>query len=209
MGCISDLAPDSQALELWRQDIEHSHTGDEGGCTQGNWEFIRRAIVISDDLMFASRDLRRVKGGDLWRREVVQRSVDVPSVETGVTFGSILWGNLGLVETGVLRVLQLGFVKTFVIVNGTVPDELNLRDPRDRLEVGVEDRFGAFFGFVVAVTVGVALGIECLAEEDVIIYNAHQRDFSIFIRRTFVSLYCSSGERSTFLKRSTLCCTSG
>jgi hypothetical protein len=89
---------------------------------------------------FPSRDLHRVKGGDLGRREVVQGSVDVPSVETGVTFGSVLWGNLGLVETRVLRVLQLGFSETFVVVDSTVSDQLNLRDSRDRLEVWVKDR---------------------------------------------------------------------
>jgi len=166
--CVSDLAPDSQTLELWRQDIEHGDTRDEGGGTQGNLEFIRRAIVISNDLVLACRDLHRIQGGDLRGREVVQSSVNVPSVEAGVTFCSVLWGDFGLVKTGVLGVLQLGFSKAFVVVNRAVSDELNLRDPRDRLEVGVEDRFGAFFGFVVAVTVGIALRIESLEEEDVI-----------------------------------------
>ena len=108
--------------------------------------------------MLASRDLHRVKGGDLGRREVVQSSIDVPSVEASVPSGSVLWGNFCLVKTEVLRVLQLDFSETFVVVNGTVSDELNLRDSRDRLEV--EDRF--FLDFVVAVTIGVALRIESL-----------------------------------------------
>jgi hypothetical protein len=203
--CISDLAPDSQALEFRWQDIEHSGTRDEGGGTQGNLEFIRRTIVIPDDLVLASRDLHRVKGSYLRGGEVVQSGIDVPSVEAGVTFGSVLWGNFGLVKTGMLRVLQLGFSKTFVVVNGTVPDKLNLRDSRDRLEVGVEDRFAVFLGFVIAVTVDIALGVESLGEEDVVIIMR----IGVFVGRTFVSLYCSSGERSTFLKSNASCCTSG
>ena len=139
MRRVSDLAPDGQTLELRRQDIEHSDTRDKGGGTQGDLEFIFRAIVISDDLVLASRHLHRVKGGDLGRREVVQSSVDVPSVEASVTLGSVLWGNFGLVKTGVLGVLQLGFGKTFVVVNGAISDELDLRNSRDRLEVGVKD----------------------------------------------------------------------
>jgi len=205
MRCVSDLAPDSQALKLWRQDIEHGDTGDEGGGTQGNLEFIRRAVVISDDLLFASRDFHRVEGCNLGRREAVQSGVNVPSVEAGVTFGSVLWGDLGLVETGVLRVLQLCFSKTFVVVNGTVSDELNLRDSRDRLEVGVEDRFAVFLGFVVSVAVGIALRVESLVEGDATVKTPSILDFT---RRTFVSLYCSSGERSTFLKSSVSCCKS-
>ena len=204
MRCVSDLTPDSQALKVWRQDIEHSDTRDEGGGTQGNLEFIRRAVIISDDLLFASRDLHRVEGCDLGRREAVQSSVDVPSVEAGVTFGSVFWGDFGLVKTGVLRVLQLCFSKTFVVVNGTVSDELDLRDSRDRLKVGVEDRFAVFLGFVVSVAVGIAIRIESLVEGNVIVKTSVLGP----TRRTFVSLYCSSGERSTFRKSSASCCTS-
>ena len=168
MRCVSDLAPDSQTLELWRQDIEHGDTRDEGGGTQGDLEFIRRTIVIFNDLVLACRDLHRIQGGDHRGREVVQSSVDVPSVETGVTFSGVLWGDFGLVKTRVLGVLQFGFSKAFVVVNCAISDELNLRDPGNRLEVGVEDRFRAFLGFVVAVTVGIAFRIESLVEEDII-----------------------------------------
>lgn len=141
MGCVSDLASDGQALQLRRQDIEHGSPRNKRGGTQGNFKFIRGAIVISDDLALAPRYLHRVKGGNLGRREVVQGGVDVPSVESGVTFSCVLGGNLGLVETRVLRMLQLGFGETFVVVKGAVSDDLNLGDSRDRLEVGVKDRF--------------------------------------------------------------------
>ena len=89
--------------------------------------------------MVTSRDLDRIKSSNLGRGEAVQSSVNVPSIEAGVTFGSVLWRNFGLVKAGVLRVLQLGFSKTFVIVNGTISDELDLRHSRDCFEVGVED----------------------------------------------------------------------
>ena len=86
MRCVSDLAPDSQALQLRRQDLEHGKARDKRSGTQRDLKFIRGAIVVSDDLVFSLRHLDRVKGGDPGRREVVQGSVDVPTVETSVTF---------------------------------------------------------------------------------------------------------------------------
>ena len=59
----------------------------------------------------------------------------MPSVETSVTFGRVLRGNLGLVEIRVLRVLQLGFSETLIVVNGTIAYELNLGNSGNRLEV--------------------------------------------------------------------------
>lgn len=91
----------------------------------------------------------------------------MPPVEAGVTFRRVLRGDLSLVETGVLRVLQLCFGESFVVVDGTISDELDLRNSRDRLEVGVKDRFGVLLGFVVAVTVGITLRVESLDEEGV------------------------------------------
>ena len=89
----------------------------------------------------------------------------MPSVEAGITFRRVLRGDLGLVETRMLGVLQLGFGETLVIINGTVSDKLNLWNSRDRLEVRVEDRFGVFLGFVVTVTVDIALRVESLEGE--------------------------------------------
>lgn len=168
MRRISDPATDGQALKLRRQDIEHGNTRDEGGGTQGNFELIRRAIVIPNGLVVPSRYFHRIKGSDLGRRESVQSGVNVPSIEAGVAFGGVLWGNLGLVETGVLRVFQLGFTETFVVVNGTVSDELNLRNSRDSLEVRVENRFAVLLGFVIAVAVGITLRIESLEKKGVV-----------------------------------------
>ena len=67
-----------------------------------------------------------------------------------------------------LRVLQLCFRETFVVVNGTVSDQLNLGDSRDRLEVWVKDRLGILLGLVVAVTVGITLEIKRLERERVV-----------------------------------------
>lgn len=187
MRRVSDLGTDGQALKLWRQDIEHGDTRDEGGGTQGNFEFIRRAIVIPDGLVVASRYLHRVKGSDLGRRESVQGGVNVPSIEAGVAFGGVLGGNLGLVETGVLRVFQLGFTKAFVVVNGTVSDELNLGNSRNRFEVGVKNRFAVLFGFVIAVAVGVTIGIKSL-EEKRIMTMIHIVDPHLTYLRKFVLL---------------------
>lgn len=163
MRRVPNLGSDRQALQFRWQDIEHGSARDESRCAQWNFEFVRCTIVISDSLVLATRYLHCVKGSDLGRREVVQGSVDVPPVEAGVTFSGILRRDLGLVETGVLGVFQLGFSETLVIVNGAVSDKLNLRNSRERLEVRVKDRFGVFLGFVVAVTVSIALRVEGLA----------------------------------------------
>lgn len=190
MRRISDLAADGQALKLRWQDIEHSDSRDEGGGTQGNFELIRRAIVIPNGLMVASRYLHRVKGSDLGRRESVQSGVDMPSIQAGVTFGGVLWGNLGLVETRVLRVFQLGFTKTFVIVNGTISDELNLRNSRDCLEVRVKNRLAVLLGLVITVAVGITLRIESLEEGGVVaiirsvdLHLTYLRKFVLLLRR--------------------------
>ena len=124
-----------------RQDIEHGSARDERSGTQGNLKFIRSTVVISDSLVFPPRDLHCVKGGDFGRREVVQGSIDVPTVETGVALSSVFWGNLGLMKARVLRMFQLGLSETFVVVYSAVSDQLDLGDSRDRLEVWVEDRF--------------------------------------------------------------------
>ena len=117
--------------------------------------------------MLAIRYLHRVKGGDFWRREVIQGGVDVPSEEAGIAFGRVLRGNLGLVETRVLRVFQIDFCKALVVVDGTVSDKLNLRNSGDRLEETVKDRLGVLFGFIVAVTVSIALRVESLNKEGI------------------------------------------
>ena len=168
MRCVSDLTPDSQALLVLRQDIEHGDTRDERGGAQWNLEFMRRTIVVSDGLVLAFRYLHRVKGGYLGRREVVQGSVDVPSIEASVAFRRVLWGNLGLMETRVLGVLQLGFGETLVVVNSTVSDELNLRNPGDRLKVRVKDRLGVLLGFVIAMAIDIALRVKSLDGEGII-----------------------------------------
>ena len=166
MRRVPDLGSDRQTLQFRRQDIEHGSAGDESGGAQGNFEFVRCTIVIPDDLVLATRDLHRVKSGDLGRREVVQGSVDVPSVEAGVTFRRVLRGDLSLVETRMLRMLQLGFGEALVIVNGTVSDKLNLRNSGDSLEVRVEDRLGGFLGFVVTMAISIALRVESLTGEE-------------------------------------------
>ena len=92
----------------------------------------------------------------------------MPSVEASVTFGCVFRGDLGLVETRMLRVLQLGFSEALVVVNSTVSDELDLRNSWDRLEVRVKDRHGVFLRLVVAVTIGIALRVESLEGRGVI-----------------------------------------
>jgi len=52
----------------------------------------------------------------------------VPAIEPRHAFGFVFGGNAGLVECGVVWVPELGFDKSFVVVDHTVADELDLWD---------------------------------------------------------------------------------
>lgn len=64
---------------------------------------------------------------------------------------------MGFVESGVVRVFQLGFSEALVIVHRAVPDELDLGLPRDSFEVRVQNRFLCTLGFVVTVAIRLIL----------------------------------------------------
>ena len=91
----------------------------------------------------------------------------MPTIEASVALGCVFWRNLGLVETRVLRVLQLGFSETLVIVDGAISDQLDLGNSRDRLQVGMKDRFGVLLSLVVAVTIGITLWVKSLDGEGI------------------------------------------
>lgn len=63
------------------------------------------------------------------------------------------------------RVLELRLREAFVVVHCAVTDELDLRDTRDGLEVGMEDGLLRLPGFVVAMTVRLGGRVEGLSDE--------------------------------------------
>ena len=60
---------------------------------------------------------------------------------------------------------ELGFSKTFVVVNCSIADQLDLGHSGNGLEVGVENGGAGAFGFVVAVAVCLGLWIKGLQVE--------------------------------------------
>lgn len=50
--------------------------------------------------------------------------------------------------------LEFSLGKSFVVVDGTVTDELDLRLTRDGLEIGVQDRLLGALSFIISVSVG-------------------------------------------------------
>ena len=86
----------------------------------------------------------------------------MPAIEASVAFSGVLGRDLSLVEAGVLRVLQFRFSETLIVVHGTVSNQLDLRNSGNGLEVRVEYRLAILLSFVVAMTVGIACGIEGL-----------------------------------------------
>ena len=81
----------------------------------------------------AIRHYESVERGHPGRGQVIQRSVDVPAIEPRHAFGLVFGGDAGLVECGVAWVLELGFSKSFVVVDYTIADELDLWDSGDGL----------------------------------------------------------------------------
>ena len=61
-----------------------------------------------------------------------------------------------------VRMFELGFSETFMVVNCTVPDELYLRNAGDCFEIGVKDRLRRIGSLVVSVTIALGLRIKCL-----------------------------------------------
>ena len=109
----------------------------------------------------------------MWDRDAVQRGhargvvfiergVDVPAVEAGVTLVLVFLGYARLVEGGVRGVLERGGRETLVVVDHTVADELDLGDTGDGLEIGVENGFLGRLGLVVAVPIRLCIRVECL-----------------------------------------------
>ena len=107
----------------------------------------------------------------------------MPTIEASVALVCVFWRNLGLVETRVLRVLQLSFSETLVIVYGAISDQLYLGNSRNRLQVGMKDRLGVLLSFVVAVTIGITLWVKSLDGE--CIDPSIPSQFSFCLHRTY------------------------
>ena len=108
----------------------------------------------------------------------------MPTIEASVALGCVFWRNLGLVETRVLRVLQLGLSETLIIVDGAISDQLYLGNSRNRLQVGMKDRLGVLLSFVVAVTIGITLWVKSLDGE--CIDPSIPSQFSFCLHRTYL-----------------------
>ena len=164
VGCVLDAQAHRNALQLLRQDVEHSAPRHKRSGAERNRELVASAIVVPDDLGRPSRNLDAVESSDLGRVEVVESSVDVPAVEAGVALLGVLLRDDSLVEGGVRGVLELGFGEAVVVVDNTVADKLDLGDAGDSLEIGVEDRLLGLAGLVVTVAVVLRRRVKVLCE---------------------------------------------
>jgi hypothetical protein len=159
---VLDLRADRQALQLLRQDVEHCLSAHERGRAQRNRELIARPVVVLTRLRFALRHSDCVERRRLRRAKVVQGCVDVPAVEACDTACFVHLRHSCLVKCCMRGMLQHRFGQSFMIVNCAVPDELNLRDARNGLEVGVENGLLRLACLVIAVPVVLRGGIEQL-----------------------------------------------
>lgn len=153
MWRILHLGSHRQALKLGRQNVKHLLARDERCCPQWHRELISGLIIIPDGLAGAVGHLDSVKGGDAWRVVIVQRGIDVPTVEPGVPLCFVFLGDTGLVEGRVRGVFEGGGGESFVIGYSTIADELYLGYTRDCLEIWVKDGLLGGLCLVIAVTV--------------------------------------------------------
>ena len=86
----------------------------------------------------------------------------MPTIEARVTLGFVLGRDAGLMERGVGGVLELGFSKPFVVVDGAIANELHLRNAGDCLQVGVEDALLLSLSLLVPMAIALGRGVEGL-----------------------------------------------
>lgn len=137
---ILDFGPDSNALQLRWKDVKHNPSIDERRSPEWDLELVSRAVVIPYALAKTLRYRHAIQSGDLWRREIIQGSVNMPTIEARVPLRFVFRRNPGLMESGMRGVLELRLSETLMVVDGPVSDELHLRDMGDSLQVGVENR---------------------------------------------------------------------
>ena len=102
-----------------------------------------------------------------------------------------------------VRVLELRFCQSFVIVHCAVPDKLHLWHPRNGLEVRMKDGLLGFARLVVAMTVRFGRGVERLGGwQQVRSWVPESHGSQMY---TFVSAYCSSGVTTTFRNKRAPC----
>lgn len=142
-----------EALVLRRHDVKHCLAGDESGGAEWDRELVSGVVVIPDGLHWAFWDGDAVQRSHARRVVFVECGVDVPAVETGVSLLFVFLGYASLVEGGVRWVLERGGRETLVVVDHAVPDELDLGNTGDGLEVGVENRFLGRLGLVISVSI--------------------------------------------------------
>lgn len=118
----------------------------------------------------------------------------MPSIEPRDAFLLILGRYARLVESRVGGMFEHRLCEAFVVVDGSVSDELDLRHARDGFEVWVEDGFLLGAGFVVPVAVALAGWVESL--EGVFRGGFCSSNRLGVYKLTFVSAYCCSGVRS-------------
>ncbi len=120
----------------------------------------------------------------------------MPAVEPGGPVRFVLIRDMGLMESLVVRVLELGFRETFMVVDSSVPNQLDLRNTGNSLKIRMEDRQSGFSCLIVPVAIALGSRVKCLA------YADQQSDDSIEpLDLTLVMAYCCSGERSTSRNR--------
>lgn len=158
---IFDLCGADEFLVLGAENVVHCVTGNESGGSQWNIKLLTGAIVVAADLAATSRDLDGEKSGDDWWCETVQGSIDVPAVEAREV--EILgFRDDGLVESLMMRVLELDVLKTFIRRNKAVADDLDLRLMWNCLQVWMQN--GALRVKSLAVSIASGVRIEALGQ---------------------------------------------
>jgi hypothetical protein len=159
--CVLDLCAADKCLVLFAEAIVHRVSRDESRGAQWDVKFIASTVIISACLPSPGRDFDSQQRFDNRRRKSVQRRVDVPAIKTR-EIEIISLGDTGLVEGLVVRVLQRDVFESFIALDESISNHLNLRLVWDRLKIRVQD--GAFGVDGFAVPVGLGGRVEAVCE---------------------------------------------
>jgi hypothetical protein len=161
VGSVLNFGGAGKFLVFFGKDVVHSVTRDESGGTERDIKFITSSVVIAADLAAPGWYFDSEQGGDDWWCKTVESSINVPPVET-CEIKVVFLGDDGLVECCMVRVLELDVLKTFIRLDESITDDLDLRLVGDCLQVWVQDAALCVQGLAVAVTGGNR--IEALSE---------------------------------------------
>ena len=161
MGGIFDTAGAHKLFILVREDVIHLVATHKSCGTQRYVQLITSLIIIPESLASALGHGYSHERGHLWRVEIVQRGINVPTVEACVS-EIIDFRDRVLVKFPVMRMHELDVLQAFVLRDQTITNDLDFWLVWNGLKIWVENAAFGVKGF--AVSIALSVGIESVGK---------------------------------------------